>query len=68
MASAAELDPARYGVIVRTSDGRMGVLLPVVAGVDTAEQQLDVARRKSGISSTEPVQIERFQTEQVEEN
>jgi AmmeMemoRadiSam system protein A len=56
----AELDPKRYGVIV-TSGFRKGLLLPDLEGVDTAQEQLDIAKRKAGISPGEPVEIDRFE-------
>lgn len=54
-----ELDPRRYGVIVR-SGWRSGLLLPDLEGVDTAEEQVAIARRKAGIGPEEPVELERF--------
>lgn len=45
--SPGELDPARYGVIVERQ-GRRGLLLPHLEGVDTVERQLDIACRKAG--------------------
>lgn len=54
------LDPREYGVIVR-SGGRVGLLLPDLEGVDSVEEQVEIARRKAGISSHEPVQLYRFQ-------
>ena len=54
-----QLDPDRYGVIVN-SGGRRGLLLPELEGVETAEQQLTIARRKAGIGPGEPVRLERF--------
>ena len=58
----SELDPARYGVIVSAPDGRRGLLLPDLDGVDTVEEQLRIAARKGGVSLTEPgVRIERFE-------
>jgi AmmeMemoRadiSam system protein A len=59
-ASTAELDPRHYGVVVSTDDGRRGVLLPDVEGVETVEQQLDIARSKGGIGEDEPVRIQKF--------
>lgn len=56
----AELDPHRYGVIVRDALGRRGLLLPDIEGVDTVERQLDIARQKAGIARSEPVAISRF--------
>lgn len=56
----ADLDVDRYGVVVSTTDGRRGVLLPGLAGVETPEQQVDAARRKGGIEPGEPVILQRF--------
>jgi len=58
--SIAELDPKRYGVIVQ-SGWRRGLLLPDLEGVDTAEYQVEIARRKAGIGPHEPVQLYRFE-------
>lgn len=58
--SETELDPARYGVIVSTPDGRRGVLLPDIEGIHTVAEQLAIARRKAGIRPDEPVTLERF--------
>ncbi len=60
IASAEELDVKRYGVIVR-SGGRRGLLLPDLDGVDTVEQQIDIAMRKGGIRPGEPVKLQRFE-------
>jgi len=57
-----ELDPRRYGVIVQRG-GRIGLLLPDLEGVDSVEEQLDIARRKAGIGQHEPIQIFRFTVE-----
>lgn len=45
-----ELDPIKYGAIVKCSDGRCGLLLPALEGVDTAEQQILIACQKGGIN------------------
>ncbi len=58
--SMAALDPARYGVIV-ASGRKRGLLLPALEGVDTAEQQVDIAREKAGIPENEPVSLQRFE-------
>ncbi|MCF6243085.1 MAG: AmmeMemoRadiSam system protein A [Bacteroidales bacterium] len=43
------LNPKKYGIIV--TDGlRRGVLLPDIDGIDTLEQQIDIAKRKAGLS------------------
>lgn len=58
----SELDPARYGVIVSAPDGRRGLLLPNLDGVDTVAEQLRIAARKGGVSlAEEGVRIERFE-------
>ena len=58
----SELDPARYGVIVSTPDGRRGLLLPALDGVDTVDEQLQIAARKGGITLGEKgVRLERFE-------
>ena len=55
-----ELDPARYGVIVRAGR-KTGLLLPNLEGVDTVEEQIEIARQKAGIAAGEPVELERFE-------
>ena len=60
VASEADLDVKRYGVIV-TKGHRRGLLLPDLAGVDTVRQQVEIARRKAGIGPKEKVSLERFE-------
>ncbi len=57
-----ELDPRRYGVIVQNGR-RRGLLLPDIEGVDTAEQQVDIARSKALIAPDEPLEMWRFQVQ-----
>jgi len=55
-----DLDPRRYGVIVRCGS-RTGVLLPDLPGVDTAEEQVAIACRKAGLHPGQPdLQLYRF--------
>ena len=54
------LDVKRYGVIV-TNSYRRGLLLPDLDGVDTVEQQIDIARRKAGIMPDEDIKLQRFE-------
>lgn len=56
----SELDVIRYGVIV-TSGFRRGLLLPNLEGVDTVEQQVEIAMQKAGIRKGEPYTLERFE-------
>lgn len=55
-----ELDPKRYGVIVK-SGMRKGLLLPDIEGVDTVEEQIDIAKSKAGIYTDEDVELYRFE-------
>jgi len=54
------LDPSRYGVVV-SDQTRRGVLLPGIAGIETVEEQVGVARRKGGFLPDEPVRMQRFE-------
>jgi len=65
---ATQLDPRRYGVVVRKGP-RTGLLLPDLPGVDTVEQQLAIAKRKAGIHpSDEDVQMYRFRVTRFTES
>lgn len=63
VAGPEALDPRRYGVVVAADDGRRGVLLPDLEGVDSVAQQVAIARRKAGIGDREPVRLQRFTVE-----
>jgi len=56
----SQLDPKKYGVIV-SSGYKKGLLLPDLEGVDTAEEQVDIAKRKAGIYPDEKVKLYRFE-------
>lgn len=58
--SIDELDPKRYGVIVKSGYKR-GLLLPDIEGVNTTEEQIDIARKKAGIGDNEPLEILKFE-------
>ena len=58
--SPSELDVKKYGVIVQSGYKR-GLLLPDLEGVDTVEQQIDIARRKGGIAPGEKIDLFRFE-------
>ena len=60
VASSDELDPSRYGVVVRASGDRRGVLLPDLPGVGAVADQIEIARRKARIGDDEPFALERF--------
>lgn len=56
-----ELDPSRYGVVVRDGLGRQGLLLPDVPGIESAVLQVDIARRKAGIPPGVTLRLSRFE-------
>lgn len=58
--SIAQLDTARYGVIVR-SGRKCGLLLPNLAGIDTPQEQVAIALQKAGIQKKEKYSMERFE-------
>lgn len=60
--SRFELDPKKYGVIV-TAGYRRGLLLPDLEGVDTVEEQLQIACQKAGIPPHEKYDIQRFEVQ-----
>ena len=55
-----QLDVKRYGVIV-TYGYKRGLLLPDLEGVDTVEEQVDIAMRKGGIAPTDNYSLQRFE-------
>ena len=59
ISSPSELDPKVYGVIV-SCGSRRGLLLPDLAGVDTVEEQISIARQKGGIRPDEKISLQRF--------
>jgi len=62
VAGLQDLDPRRYGVIVQAG-GRRGLLLPDLAGVDTAEEQVGIAMQKAGILPDTPITLFRFEVQ-----
>ena len=65
-ATKEELDPKKYGVIA-IQGHKKGLLLPDLEGVDTVEQQLQIACEKAGISLDEEYDIERFKVTRYKE-
>ena len=55
-----ELDVRKYGVIV-SCGSRRGLLLPDLDGVDTVDEQVEIAMKKGGIRENEPYTLERFE-------
>ena len=56
-----DLDVKKYGVICSTRDGRRGLLLPDLDGVDSVKQQVQIACKKGGIDpDSDHVLLQRF--------
>ncbi len=63
-----DLDPAVFGVIVEEETGpRRGLLLPDINGIETAEQQVQIAARKAGISLHQSHKLYRFRVRRFAE-
>lgn len=58
--SIEDLDPQKYGVVVE-HEGKRGLLLPDLEGVDTPDKQLDIAAKKAGIMEGEKMKVYRFE-------
>ncbi|NOW02836.1 AmmeMemoRadiSam system protein A [Clostridium beijerinckii] len=61
-----DLDPKKYGVIVSLGM-RRGLLLPDLEGVDTVDEQLQIACDKGDIDFDEEYKIERFEVVRYKE-
>jgi AmmeMemoRadiSam system protein A len=61
-----DLDPKKFGVIVQ-SGHRRGLLLPDLEGVDTAGDQVRIAKMKAGILPGEDIEISRFEVRRYNE-
>lgn len=57
-----QLDAKRYGVIVVAGE-RRGLLLPDLDGVETPEQQIQIAMQKAGLSPGAQISLYRFQVD-----
>jgi MEMO1 family protein len=63
--SLVNLDSVQYGVIVELGS-RRGLLLPNLEGVDTVQEQVDIALRKAGIQPSEPYRLYRFRVDRYQ--
>jgi AmmeMemoRadiSam system protein A len=66
LATRKEINPKKYGLIVSTEDGRRGLLLPDIPGVETPGQQFEICCHKAGISPKEKTKFEVFTVERHE--
>ncbi|MEA3485316.1 MAG: AmmeMemoRadiSam system protein A [Candidatus Aerophobetes bacterium] len=66
--SEKDLDPKKYGVIVNKG-WQKGLLLPDLEGVDTVEQQIEIAKQKAGLWKipAKELEIQRFTVTRYEE-
>jgi MEMO1 family protein len=63
-----DLDPKVYGVVVEDEIGfRRGLLLPNLAGITSASQQVEIASAKAGIPPGTPVKLFRFRSDRYSE-
>ena len=67
-AKKRDLDPKKFGLMVTDVEGRRGLLLPDLPGVITADQQIEICKRKAGIGLTQPVDFQIFTVKRYEEN
>lgn len=56
-----QLDVKKYGVIVRGSYGRVGLLLPNIEGVNSVKEQVQIALEKAGLRASDSYTLERFE-------
>jgi len=61
--SEKSLNPKKYGVVVKAKDGRTGLLLPNLEGIDDTNYQVAIARQKAAINPNEPIFLYRFTVE-----
>ena len=58
----SELDPLKYGVLVKSNTGKSGLLLPDLEGLNTTEKQLEAVCVKAGINpELENIEIYKFE-------
>ena len=55
-----ELNPKKYGVIVRSGQNT-GLLLPDLEGIDTIDEQINIVLKKAGILTNDCYSIEKFE-------
>lgn len=60
ISSLEELDPEIYGLIITDGKIQRGVLLPSVPGIDSIERQIEVVKRKAGLSKADDRLLEYY--------
>jgi AmmeMemoRadiSam system protein A len=59
-AQKEDLDPKKYGLLISAREGRRGLLLPDLPGVESVDQQIEICRQKAGIGPEEKVDYQTF--------
>jgi len=66
--SLRDLNPKKYGVIIKSQSGKCGLLLPNIEGITDINQQFSVTCSKGNIDpSKEPISIQRFTSKRFED-
>jgi len=60
------LDPERYGIMVKGGH-QTGLLLPDLEGIDNIEEQINIARKKAGLTKEDEIEIFRFEVKRYKE-
>ena len=55
-----KLNPQRYGLSIK-GNGKQGILLPDLEGIDTPEKQIDICLKKAAIPKNSHYQMYRFE-------
>ncbi len=55
-----DLDPQIYGIIVSDDSFSRAVLLPSIPSIDTVEKQIDIVKRKAGLSKVDNEKLKFF--------
>ncbi len=64
----AGLNPKKYGILVKTLNGRSGLLLPNLEKIDTVVKQISVACQKGGINpESDKIILYKFTVEKYED-
>lgn len=65
--SLDELDPKKYGILIKSDTGKSGLLLPDLPGIDTTKAQLMAVAEKCGVRlDKEKIIIYKFEAKKYE--
>jgi AmmeMemoRadiSam system protein A len=67
VSDTTQLDPKRFGLLVESEDGRHGLLLPDLSGIDTVDQQVTLTMKKANLPPGTSVKYYRFVVERIPE-